>query len=137
MRTNRPLHLGPRSVCGGVCAVRPPYVDVLVLSVLRPPDGGSVIMPKKLVLTKVVVAQFWANTDRTAKCWIWKGRLTTDGYGYAPGILASTRRAHRVAWLLWHKLVPIPKGLYVCHHCDTPSCVNPAHLFLGAGIDNV
>jgi hypothetical protein len=31
----------------------------------------------------------------------------------------------------------IPKGVCICHSCDTPTCINPEHLFLGTQLDNI
>lgn len=32
---------------------------------------------------------------------------------------------------------PIPAGLFVCHHCDTPACAEPTHLYLGTNRQNM
>jgi hypothetical protein len=67
-------------------------------------------------------------------CWLWIGATTEDG-GYGQ-ISQDYRRmlAHRLSWELYNG--PIPEGMNVLHHCDTPSCVNPKHLFLGTQLDN-
>ena len=67
-------------------------------------------------------------------CSLWMGRTDRDGYGKITRA-GRTLRAHRVAYELF--ISPIPKGVHVLHHCDTPPCVNPDHLWLGTNADNI
>lgn len=67
-------------------------------------------------------------------CHIWTGNQVGFGYGV---IKINKKRfmAHRIAWELYKS--PIPKGMQVLHHCDTPLCVNTHHLFIGTQLDNM
>ena len=69
-------------------------------------------------------------------CHIWTGASTVFGYGRSNVAqrLYGTTIVHRA--LFQHLNGEIPKNAYVCHECDTPSCVNPNHLFLGSAVDN-
>ena len=80
--------------------------------------------------------RFWEKVNKTDTCWLWTAQRTTGGYGvFRIRNPRAQTTAHRVAWEMAHG--PIPDGLNVCHHCDTPSCVRPDHLFLGTQRENL
>lgn len=72
--------------------------------------------------------------EPTTGCWLWCASTDRRGYGKF-GIAGRTYVATRVAWRLYRG--EIAAGLMVLHHCDTPQCVNPVHLFLGTRVDNM
>ena len=65
-------------------------------------------------------------------CWIYNsGDLSDYGRIRVRGVKV---KAHRLSYEAHHG--PVPSGLFVCHRCDTPSCVNPDHLYAGTASQN-
>jgi hypothetical protein len=79
-------------------------------------------------------AQFFSNCRLAESgCWLWVGKNKTKSasdYGRL-----GRKLAHRLSHEIFKGL--IPQGLHVLHSCDTPSCVNPAHLRAGTSKENV
>lgn len=69
-----------------------------------------------------------------AGCWLWERSTNRRGYGsfYFEG---AHFKAHRASYQAF--VSPIADDKCVLHKCDTPSCVNPSHLFIGTNLDNV
>jgi hypothetical protein len=82
---------------------------------------------------KPQMATFLSKMRGKRGCWIYPGTIDTGGY---KSVKHNGKKigAHRVAYMVGAG--KIPKGKYVCHHCDTPACVRPSHLFVGSAKDN-
>lgn len=99
------------------------------------PEGGRVVRRSFFNAER-----FWEKVKKTDSCWLWTASVNVGGYGQfssnpTPARPQEPYLSHRVAYALTHGECPAHK--VVMHTCDTPACVNPAHLRLGTQLQNM
>lgn len=69
--------------------------------------------------------RFRKYINDTGDCWLWTGRLVTNGYArvYVNG---RTIAAHKHIWILFNG--SWPDGMVGDHLCRVKHCVNPEHI---------
>lgn len=84
--------------------------------------------PRERLMEKVVI--------EPNGCWMFQSsNPKLNPYGCFTLSTGRPMSSHRASWIMHYgEILP---GMVVCHKCDRPGCVNPAHLFLGTNSDNI
>lgn len=84
--------------------------------------------------------RFWSRVDVGGPDDCWPNHWAKARGGYGSFALIARKQmvlAHRYSWYLAHGAWPPADKPHVLHKCDNPTCVNPAHLWIGTNEDNM
>lgn len=88
-----------------------------------------------MILTDKQIQSFWKKVDKSGDCWEWIKTTDRKGYGLI-SLNGKNYRATRISWMIANGRMPYP-DMDICHTCDNPRCVNPAHLWEGTRKQNL
>lgn len=89
-------------------------------------------MPRRVNTRENIISHI--DTSDADGCHVWTGACNWKGYGRT-SIHGKMFSVHRLVWE-WAN-GPIPQGMVIAHHCDTPRCCRLDHLFLTTPAGNM